>query len=229
MSNNTVSQWQVFPSADEVADAALKLILEISSQSIQADGIFRIVLAGGTTPKNIYKRLVKQPCEWNKWHLYLGDERCLQANDEERNSLMIQETLLDQIDMPDENIHFIPAELGAELSAKIYAEDIKNILPFDLVLLGMGEDGHTASLFPGHIHDSNEQVHAVYNSPKPPSDRVSISAQTLSQNKNVLMIVTGQSKQVAVEKWQNDEELPIATISSLKNKIVMLDEAAIAT
>ncbi|MEH6457580.1 MAG: 6-phosphogluconolactonase [Cocleimonas sp.] len=219
-------QWEVFPTADDVANEALKLILNVSIESIDAHGLFRIVLAGGTTPKKIYELLAEQPCEWEKWHLYLGDERCLPENDPERNSEMIRESLLEKIDIPGANVHLIPAEIGAEVAAKKYAEEIATQTPFNLVMLGMGEDGHTASLFPGNTHEPDEVTHAVHNSPKPPKERVSMSAQTLSNNEYLLIIVTGENKREAVSQWKRGKGMPVASITSFKNRIVMLDESA---
>jgi len=170
--------------------------------------------------------LAKENYNWSQWEFYLGDERCLPIDSEERNSQMAMQTWLNHINVPAENIFFIPAELGAEKAAKKYAKTIKNKMPFDMVLLGMGEDGHTASLFPDHKHDPNELTNAVYNSPKPPSDRVSLSVSSLSNSLDVLMIVTGAGKRNSVEAWKNKEDLPIAQISAIENLTVMLDEAA---
>ena len=227
ISETSKEHWQVLPTADDVANQALKIILSVSEENIETNGYFRIVLAGGTTPKKIYQLLAKQSCEWEKWHLYLGDERCLPVNDPDRNSEMIRKTLLQKIDIPKENVHFISAENGAESAANAYAKEIANKAPFHLVMLGMGEDGHTASLFPGHEHNDDELVHAVYDSPKPPSDRVSLSVKSLSDNLNLLILVTGKSKQQAVEEWQNGKEIPISKISSMGNKKVLLDNLAV--
>jgi len=226
MSKLLPEHCQVFPNADDVANQALKLVLEASKESIEKKGIFRIVLAGGTTPKKVYELLADQSCDWSKWHLYLGDERCLPSNDSERNSEMIRVSLLEKIDIPEENVHFIPAELGAEIATQQYAATIAET-SFDLVMLGMGEDGHTASLFPGDTHNTDELVHVVHNSPKPPKDRVSISAQALSNNQILLIIVTGASKQEAVAQWKAGEAIPVSTIKSNRRKIVLLDEAAV--
>ena len=81
-----------------------------------------------------------------------------------------------------------------------------------MVLLGMGEDGHTASLFPGHHHNTDELAHAVYNSPKPPPERVSISAKGLSDSAQVIFLITGKNKQEAVKSWRLGEDLPVADI-----------------
>ena len=222
-SNN---DWFILPDASEVALRGCEFIKQAATKAIQSKDKFRIVLAGGTTPEIIYKMLSKENFDWSKWEFYLGDERCLPINSPERNSKMIMSTWLNHIDIPAENIHFIPAELGAKDAAKEYAETIKNNMPFDLVLLGMGEDGHTASLFPDHIFNEEELTHAVFDSPKPPSDRVSMSASSLSNAHQVLMIVTGASKKDSVKAWINGKELPIAQISALTKLTVLLDEAA---
>lgn len=223
---NSKNDWFILSDATEVAQRGCELLKEIAQKAIQTKGKFSIVLAGGTTPGVIYKMLSKENFDWSQWEFYLGDERCLPVNSEERNSHMIMTTWLNHIDIPTENIHFIPAELGAKEAAKEYAATIQDHMPFDLVLLGMGEDGHTASLFPGHEHNQSELTHAVYNSPKPPSDRVSMSASSLSNADQVLIIVTGASKKDCVKAWVNDQNLPIAQISARQKLTVLLDEVA---
>ena len=224
--DNIKREWIVFPDASTVANQACEMIKKFAESAIETQGVFRIVLAGGTTPEHIYKMLAKEKYDWSQWEIYLGDERCLPESSEDRNSQMVQKTWLNEIEIPKENIHFMTAELGAEEGAKDYAKTIKDKMPFDLVLLGMGEDGHTASLFPGHKHDDTELVHAVHNSPKPPLDRISLSASSLSNAHQVLMIITGAGKRAKVEAWKNGDVLPIAQISALEKLTVMLDEAA---
>lgn len=220
-------EWIVFEDANTVAHEACELIKQAANKAIKENGVFKIVLAGGTTPGHIYQLLAKETYDWSQWEFYLGDERCLPADSADRNSQMALETFLNHIDVPTNNIHFIPAELGAEEAAKQYAETLTNKLPFDMVLLGMGEDGHTASLFPGHIHENTEALtHAVYNSPKPPSDRVSLSASCLSNADQVLMIVTGAGKKERVDDWKTNVAMPITQITALSTLTVMLDKAA---
>jgi len=221
--------WIVMDSAKDIAEVALAKILDVAQEAIQKRRIFKIVLAGGTTPENVYRLLAKESCDWQHWHFYLGDERCLPADHTDRNSQMALKTLLNHIEIPEDNIHFIAAELGAEQAAKRYEKTvIKDALPFDLVLLGMGEDGHTASLFPGHQHPKSELVHAVYNAPKPPPERVSLSVNALSENHNLMILVTGKSKKESVAAWLKGRALPVSSISSLGVTTVLLDKLALA-
>lgn len=221
------NNWVIKKNSNQVAQASLNIILEAAQKAIQSKGEFKIVLAGGTTPKIIYVLLAKENCDWKNWRIYLGDERCLPIDNPERNSHMIYESFLNKVDIQQKNIHFISSELGAESASFNYEKNIKNTLPFDLVLLGMGEDGHTASLFPTHKFNEDELVHAVTSAPKPPSDRVSLSAKALSLNKQLLIIITGRSKQQAVHAWLSGEVLPVNQIRSLGKEIVLLDKAAI--
>lgn len=223
---NTDKCWTRLASAAAVAQAALDIILDASRQAIEQHGEFRIVLAGGSTPAQVYRLLSEQACDWSRWQLYLGDERCLPAAHPERNSIMIQHALLDRISIPADNIHMIPAELGATQAALNYAESIQAARPFDLVLLGMGEDGHTASLFPGQTHPENESVHAVYNAPKPPAERVSLSAKTLSDNQQLLILICGEGKKSALAQWKHGIELPVTKIRSHGRLRILFDNAA---
>jgi len=219
-------QWVTLSSAQEVAQAALTEILDAAHRAFEARGCFSIVLAGGTTPEQVYRLLAQQNCDWVHWHFYLGDERCLPAGHPDRNSSMVQHTLLNRVSIPARNIHMIPAELGAARAAQDYSNTIQTALPFDLVILGMGEDGHTASLFPGQAHPKNEIVHAVYNAPKPPTERVSLSVASLSNNQQLLILVCGEGKKPALAQWQQSGTLPVAKIRSHGRIQILLDKAA---
>ena len=227
MNEQLPKHWFVKETAEEVAETAHDLILQAAKKTIKKNGTFKIVLASDITPENVYHLLAKEQCDWQHWHFYLGDERCLPEDHPERNSQMAFKTLLNEIDIPKGNIHFIPAERGAEKAARNYQAVIENALPFDMVLLGMGEDGHTASLFPEQQHPENELTHAVYNAPKPPPERVSLSRKALSQNHNLIIIVTGESKQESVEKWRNGEALPVSSITSSGAICILFDKKSV--
>jgi 6-phosphogluconolactonase len=196
--------------------AAVAEILRAAHAAIAARGVFCIVLAGGSTPRKVYEALRNAPADWRRWHVYFGDERCLPPEHEERNSRMATLAWLAYVDIPIANIHAIPAELGAEDAAEAYARVVDDIALFDLVLLGLGEDGHTASLFPDHelggAPDAPSTL-AVQDAPKPPPQRVSLSARRLSEAREVMFLVTGRSKAQAVADWRAGSAIPAASIT----------------
>ncbi len=206
------SRWHYLTTADDVADAACRQILNAAELAISERGKFKLVLAGGSTPEKVYALLAQAKADWKNWFIYYGDERCLPVDHPDRNSLMAAKVLLAKVAIPESQIFTIPAELGPELAALRYGISVVKAGKFDMVLLGMGEDGHTASLFPGHQHPQNEPVHAVYNSPKPPPERVSISANALSNTQALIILITGMNKQEAVKQWRSRQDLPIANI-----------------
>lgn len=216
-----------FANNQALAEAATAAILDAAQQAIAQTGKFKIVLAGGSTPNLIYQMLAQSNADWQNWWTFWGDERCLPVNDAERNSLMAMQAWLEKVAIPVAQIFPIPAEQGAAPGAANYHTTIAKYLPFDLVLLGMGEDGHTASLFPGHQHQGTELVHAVYNSPKPPSDRVSLSAAVLSNAENVLFLISGAGKQEAFRQWQQNVDLPVARIKPKNGVKIYADYAAL--
>lgn len=217
--------WHCLENPEQVAEAACEDILAAAKTAIAERGKFKLVLAGGTTPEKIYRLLAKADADWRHWWIYHGDERCLPAGHQDRNSLMAATAWLNQVPIPKNQIFDIPAELGPEQGAELYRQVIADALPFDLVLLGLGEDGHTASLFPGHNHNPDELTHAVFNSPKPPPERVSLSAKALSSARQVFFLVTGANKRAAVKQWCADEPNPVTQIKG-DNMEVYIDRAA---
>ena len=220
------SRWHTLETADQVAQAAYQQIISAAEQAIAEHGVFKLVLAGGSTPEKVYRLLAKADADWSHWYIYYGDERCLPPDHADRNSLMATSAFLEKVAIPFSQIFTIPAELGAEKAAKKYQQVVANALPFDMVLLGMGEDGHTASLFPGHKNQENELAHAVYNSPKPPPERVSISAKALSDTQQLIFLITGANKQDAVKNWRSGHDLPVATIIPKNTIDIYIDRDA---
>lgn len=221
-------QWTILPDADALAQHAAEQILAAARQAIAARGVFHLVLAGGRTPEAVYRRLGEADFDGARWHLWWGDERCLPPFDAQRNSQMAERAWLHAGQIPEDNRHPIPAELGAEAGAQRYAE-LLPATPFDLTLLGLGEDGHTASLFPGHeigCAPHAPAVLAVHDAPKPPAERVSLSCARLSYSRQVLFLVCGADKRPALAAWHAGEPLPAARIGALQAVHGLADRAA---
>lgn len=223
---NLETRWHVVPDPGALATAVCARILEAARNAISRHGMFRIVLAGGTTPEEVYRRLADSTSDWSRWQVYFGDERCLPADHPQRNSVRAAGDWLERVPLPHANIHPIPAERGARAAATAYTEMVRAARPFDLVLLGMGEDGHTASLFPGHRPVAGEPVHAVHNAPKPPPERVSLGVAALNDAAGVLVLVSGAGKHAAVQRWKHGEDLPVSRIHGQAGVDVYIDNAA---
>ncbi|MEQ1531048.1 MAG: 6-phosphogluconolactonase [Methylococcales bacterium] len=220
------SRWHVLETAEHVAQAVYQRILDAAEQAIASRGHFKLVLAGGGTPEKVYQLLAQSEADWRNWYIYYGDERCLPVADKDRNSVMAGQAFLNKVPIPAAQIFTIPAELGPAQGAEQYQTAVADALPFDMVLLGMGEDGHTASLFPGHQHAPDQFTHAVYNSPKPPPERVSISAGALSNTHELIFLITGSNKQEAVSAWKQGDNLPVATVVPDNGIDVFIDQDA---
>lgn len=225
---------QVKADAEAVAQAACDIISQTAVQAIAERGVFRLVLAGGSTPNRTYALLAQTKQTWAQWEIFWGDERCLPADHAARNSRMAIQTWLGQVAIPPQNIHVIPADMAAENAATAYAHVIMGKLPFDLVLLGMGEDGHTASLFPGTSllaspHDGDIGVQSVYDAPKWPPERVSLTVAALQDCRAQLIMATGVGKAASLREWRDHAAcaLPIAQAATA-NACLLLDQALAA-
>jgi 6-phosphogluconolactonase len=203
-----------FHSQALLVDALRTRIATLAAQCCADKGRFRIVLSGGTTPQVLYQRLRTLNTDWSCWHIYFGDERYLPIGDPQRNDTMAAAAWLDHVDLPAVHIHTVPYLPQIQAAAAAYSAELAQVQGFDLVLLGLGEDGHTASLFPGDAcaAGTTELALAVINAPKPPPQRVSMSARSLSNATAVWCIVTGDSKRSALQDWLNGVPTPIQTI-----------------
>lgn len=208
-------RWHAVADLTALHRATLNAILDSATLAIQQRAQFHLVISGGETPREIYRHLRAAHSDWSAWHVYFSDERCLPPTDVNRNSRMAGEAWLDHVPIPAAQLHIIPGELGASQAARVYAETLRTVGMFDLVLLGLGEDGHTASLFPGHewgsASDSPDTL-AVLDAPKPPPQRVSLSAARLSRSRQVVFLVAGESKRKAVAEWRNGKSIPAQAI-----------------
>ncbi|HLQ61944.1 MAG TPA: 6-phosphogluconolactonase [Candidatus Acidoferrales bacterium] len=162
-------------------------------------GARTLVLAGGTTPRRCYELLASKPVRWGRVTVLFGDERCVAPDDPESNFRMAREALLERVYPA--SVHRIPGELGPEEGARAYTAVVEALQPLDLVILGMGPDGHTASLFPGAPELAVDGwAVGVRGAPKPPPERVSLTLGALRTARRVIFLVTGADKAAAVAK-----------------------------
>lgn len=222
-------EWRVHVDGGELVLRLADALLAAAEEAIAARGAFHLVVAGGTTPRALYKALAVRGGGDARWQIWYGDERCLPVGDPERNSVMAETAWLGASRIPAENRRPIPAEQGAVEAAATYGGWLAGVPDFDVVLLGMGEDGHTASLFPGHawgVSDEDPDVLAVSGAPKAPPERVSLSAGRLSRSARVWFVVTGTGKRDAMRRWKAGETLPVTAVHGLRETVAWIDAAA---
>lgn len=228
MTMQTTTRWHTYADATAFDQAATAWILAAARQAIDRSGAFHLVLAGGNTPRRVYQALRFASADWSRWHIWFGDERCLPPTHPERNSHMAAEVWLDHVAIPAAQIHVMTTEVGAGETARLYEKTLQDQGDFDLVLLGLGEDAHTASLFPGHDWGTGTDapdVLAVFDSPKPPPERVSLSARRLSAARKVLFLVSGEGKRQAVTAWRAGQSIPAAAIAPAGGVDILIDFA----
>ena len=208
--------WKEFQDKNQLESILLQDILNVAKNAVRKKGSFKIVMAGGSTPERLYKSFLDISNQnFSDWELYVGDERSLPEDSKDRNSNMIKRSFIDHLPN-DSKPKFFPinTEKGSQEASNEYNSIINMIDQFDLVLLGLGEDGHTASLFPGHQWDQQLNVVAVSNAPKPPSDRVSMTPKAFLKAKKIFFIVTGHGKRDAVNAWKKGLDIPASKIMS---------------
>ena len=221
----SLPEWRIFADAQTLVTQLADALCEEAKDAIRTRGAFHLVLAGGRTPQALYRELAKRHAGDAHWHIWYGDERCLPVDDPARNSQMAEMAWLGDSAIPVRQRRAIPAEFSAMTAAAQYSDWLAGVATFDLSLLGMGEDGHTASLFPGQCWEGGDVI-AVHDAPKPPAERVSLSATRLSRSRRVWFIVTGADKQEAVARWNSNEPLPVTSVSGVEETVVWLDQAA---
>lgn len=218
-------RWQVCADADGLAAAAAQRILAAARAAIAARDSFHLVLAGGETPLPIYRRLAAADAQWRQWHLYFGDERCLPAGDPGRNETAVRRAWLDQSPIPAAQIHAIAPDTDPERAAARYREVLHGVAEFDLALLGLGADGHTASLFPG-AGPGAQDVFVVHDAPGPFPVRITLSPARLRRTRALLFLVTGAGKRAALAAWRDGAELPAALVARDHPEVLVLLDAA---
>ncbi len=228
----------VWPDALSLAHAAAHLIVTESNKAVLQKPFFTIALSGGSTPKLLFELLVKLPYKnnipWKKIIFAFGDERFVPPTSDESNYKMAMETLLKNVPVPRKNILAVATLKNTPAqAAMLYEASIKKYItkqqPFDLVLLGIGEEGHTASIFPGSslLEENKRWVKEIWVQEKN-MDRISFTMPFINQAKNIAFLVSGQSKAAIVKKIfsKTGANLPAARVTGKKNLFWFLDEAA---
>jgi 6-phosphogluconolactonase len=197
-----------------------------------------LALAGGSTPRRTYALLAERVEDWTGIELWFGDERCVDPDDPESNYRMVREALIEPAAIPAEQVHRIPAELGPEQGAAEYARLLRERLPgdghgrpvLDVALLGLGEDGHTASLFPGRpaLDAGDEVCVGVHDAPKPPPERVTLTLGVLLAARRCVLLATGAAKAdaVAAVLAGPDRGAPASLLRAGRLDVIVDDAAA---
>ena len=229
---------EVLADKKALVERALSLILSKIETAIQQRGRFTIALSGGSTPKPLYEALGKQQLPWDKVHVLWGDERYVAANHADSNQLMARSAWLDKVDIPVENIHAMPTDASdpAEAAA-LYEQDLRKLFDakpgefpaIDVILLGMGDDAHTASLFPNtEALKVTDKLVTVGN--KDSSIRLSFTYPFINAAECVIFLVAGENKKPALAQVfapeASETTYPSRLIQPQKELWWLLDEAA---
>ncbi len=231
-----------FKDINELSQYAARSFIEIAKKSIEERGRFLASLSGGSTPMRLYELLGNQfqnEVEWRLVHFFWGDERCVPVDDSSNSYGQTKKVFFDKIHIPAANIHRVLSELEPDSAAREYANTLKAFSEppldwprFDLALLGMGDDGHTASLFPGSpVNVDSPTLAVTANYQGRPANRVTLTQNVLNSSRNVLFLVTGRSKAVTLSRVLSDSympaELPAQRIAPVDGNLFwLIDEEA---
>ena len=239
----------VLPDAAAMAQEAARRFVAIAREAVAQRGTFTVALAGGSSPASLYRLLADAPfvdeVDWAHTFVYFGDERCVPPDHPDSNFRMAQAALLARVALPPHNIFRMAGELPPDFAAQAYARILRRNFRlrggarpcFDLILLGLGEDGHTASLFPGMPALDEHRRLVVWSSVpayvRPAVSRVTLTLPVLNAGRNVLFLVAGSSKTAALRSALSGRELseplPARRVQPVQGNLVwLLDTAAAA-
>lgn len=231
---------EVFKNPDELSEKAAAIFCKTAQEAVRDNGRFSVALTGGTSPAKLYELLTRSPykesIDWDRTYVFWGDERWVPLTDEKSNAKMAFETLLNHVPVPRNHIFPMWSEAKPEEFALKYEEQLRTCLGetprLDLVLLGMGDDGHTASLFPGTdvLQERNRLVKAYYLSPLS-MYRITLTAPCINAAKRIIFLVFGEKKAPALhevlEGAYNPSEYPAQLIKPYSGEVLWLtDELA---
>jgi 6-phosphogluconolactonase len=241
---NKSTTVEVFKTSEAVAHAAAESFITLASAAISDHGLFSVALAGGNTPRGSYELLASEPyrsrVNWRLVHLFFGDERCVPHNHPESNYRMVNEALTSHIDIPLKNVHPINGDGDPVENARLHEEYLRSFFRgmawprFDLILLGLGEDGHTASLFPHTSALAANDAWVVSNwVEKFRTYRITLSAAAINSAAHVTFLVVGAQKASALAAVLNGpfdpERLPAQLIKPTNGVLTWLVDSAAAS
>lgn len=233
---------RVLDSPQELAREAAREVVELLGAALRERGRARLVLAGGSTPRALYRELAAEPLrsrlDWTRVECFFGDERCVPPEDERSNYRMARESLLDPLELDARAVHRMRGELGPEAGAREYERELERSFGaqparFDLILLGLGADGHTASLFPGDAALAERELRvAPACAPVEPRDRITLTLPVLCEARALLFLVAGGDKAAALARvlsQEGQDALPAALARPARGELLWrVDRAAAA-
>ncbi|MBN1454421.1 MAG: 6-phosphogluconolactonase [Anaerolineales bacterium] len=234
---------RIFKDSEAMSIAAAEIFVQEAAQAVRARGRFLVALSGGSTPSGLYRLLADEPfrskVDWAKTFIFWGDERCVPPDDEGSSYHQAHKNLLKYVPISDENVQRIKGELEPAEASNDYTQTLKRFAApglhwprFDLVLLGMGEDGHTASLFPGSPVAADSPTLAVTAEYQGrPAQRVTLTPPVFNSARTILFLVTGASKASTLKEVlrgaHKPELFPAQRIQPTDGKLIWLvDEGA---
>ncbi|HEU5219617.1 MAG TPA: 6-phosphogluconolactonase [Gemmatimonadales bacterium] len=238
----------MFPSAPAVMAAAAERFVEVTAQAVRAHGRCAVALSGGSTPEGLYRLLATAPyrrrVSWKSVEVFWGDERCVPPDDAASNYRMARAALLDHVPIPPAGVHRIRGEADPEVAAREYEATLRACFAaphgppgpgggFDLMLLGLGRDGHTASIFPGSAAlAESERWTLAQRGPEPPHWRVTVTPALIRASREVLFLVTGADKAAALHRVLEDRDagvtLPAGAVLPTAGMVRWMVDAAAA-
>ncbi len=230
----------VYPEPEVMARAAAEQIAGWLHEAAEARGAASLVLTGGSTPGPTYRALAtdfRDALAWTRVHVFWGDERCVPPEHPESNERLARTTMLDALPIPSEQVHPMRCSGNPDAAARVYADTLRAFFEgrepwFDVTLLGLGDDGHVASLFPGSPaldEPSGWVAHTEAPPTSPVRDRLTLTLPALNASRHVLFLVSGSGKRDALRRVFEsaaDPSLPVARIRPAGTLTWMVDEAA---
>ncbi len=226
---------KIFPSKNDIDNFLLDLFIDLSKKEIEKKGFFSIALSGGKTPLSFYEKLSKQKdILWDKIHIFFVDERMVSSSLDNSNIFWINKLLIKPLSLKKENIHYINKELDEQDSAIEYELEIKSFLKnelpsIDFILLGIGKDGHTASIFPNtKAMREKEKLILLTDKDDEKFSRMSFSFPLINHAKNIVFLTFGDNKSEIIKKIIQDKDfsLPATHVKAKENLLFLLDEKA---